>query len=68
MGDGTNSLATEPDFIPVDQQNLDDYIQSNAPSPLQSALENSAASLFTLGRLPEDIFRRNWHIESSTLH
>ena len=43
LGDGKNSLATKLDSMLVDQQKLDDHIQSNTTPPLQSALENSAA-------------------------
>ena len=43
LGDGMNSLNTEPDLIPGDSQELDVLNPSNAPPLLQSITENSAA-------------------------
>ena len=44
LGDEANSLNTEPDSMPVDQQKLGVSIQSNIPPPpLWNAFENSAA-------------------------
>ena len=43
LGDGMNSLNTEPDPVLGDAQDLDVPNPSNAPPLLQSTTENSAA-------------------------
>ena len=43
LGDGMNSLDTEPDPMPGDPQELDVPNPNNAPPLLQSTTENSAA-------------------------